>query len=114
MCSQRRMEIYVRYESPSINKNFESMTEDLFTVEFADYHFDESVFSILGVKINSREKRQIYLYHIRVLIQSNLKIEVKKNYLKNITNQLSDAFTNLPRVTKSHTPAANVPGRVDV
>ncbi len=28
----------------------------------------------------------------------------KMIYLKNITNQLPDAFTNIPRVTKSHIP----------
>ena len=35
-------------------------------------------------------------------------------YLQNITNQLPDAFTNLPRVTKSHVSTANASVRVDV
>ncbi|XP_049397137.1 uncharacterized protein LOC125861237 [Solanum stenotomum] len=35
-------------------------------------------------------------------------------YLQNIANQLPDAFTNLPRVTKSYIPAANAQVRVDV
>ena len=35
-------------------------------------------------------------------------------YLQNIANQLPDAFTNLPRITKSHIPAVNAPVRVDI
>ncbi|XP_070057856.1 uncharacterized protein [Nicotiana tomentosiformis] len=35
-------------------------------------------------------------------------------HLQNIANQLPDAFTDLPRVTKSYIPAANAPIRVDI
>ena len=34
--------------------------------------------------------------------------------MQNIANQLPDAFTNLPRITKSHIPAVNAPVRVDI
>ena len=48
MGSQRRLGIYVGYESSSIIKYLEPLTRDLFTVRFADCHFDESIFSTLG------------------------------------------------------------------
>ena len=35
-------------------------------------------------------------------------------YLQNVTNQLPDAFTNLPKVTKSYNPAAIAQVRVDI
>ncbi|XP_070049266.1 uncharacterized protein [Nicotiana tomentosiformis] len=35
-------------------------------------------------------------------------------HLQNITNQLPDTFTDLPKVTKSHIPASNAPIRVDI
>ena len=34
-------------------------------------------------------------------------------YLQNTANQLPNAFTNLPRITKSYIPDANAPVRVD-
>ena len=48
MGPQRRLGIYVGYESPSIIKYLEPMTGDLFTARFADCHFDESIFPALG------------------------------------------------------------------
>jgi len=48
MGPQRRVEIYVGYESPSITKHLESTMGDLFTAQFADCHFDESNFPTLG------------------------------------------------------------------
>ena len=44
MDSQRSLEIYVSYDSPSIIKNLEPKAEDVFTTCFANYHFDELVF----------------------------------------------------------------------
>ena len=35
-------------------------------------------------------------------------------HLKNIANQLPDAFTDPKRVTKSHLPAVNAPVRIDI
>jgi len=42
MSPQRRLGIYVGYESPSIIIYLEPTTGDLFTARFADYHYDES------------------------------------------------------------------------
>ena len=48
MGPQRRLRIYVGYESPSIIKYLEPSTGDLFMTRFADCHFDESIFPTLG------------------------------------------------------------------
>ncbi|KAJ9539553.1 hypothetical protein OSB04_032286 [Centaurea solstitialis] len=48
MGPQRRLGIYVGYESVSIIKYLEPLTGDLFTARFADCHFDESEFPALG------------------------------------------------------------------
>nr|GEY57670.1 retrovirus-related Pol polyprotein from transposon TNT 1-94 [Tanacetum cinerariifolium] len=44
---QRRMGIYVGYDSSSIIRYLEPSTRDLFTARFVDCHFDESVFQTL-------------------------------------------------------------------
>jgi hypothetical protein len=48
MRPQRRLRIYIGFHSPSIIKYLEPLTGDIFTARFADYQFDETIFSILG------------------------------------------------------------------
>ena len=48
MGPQRRLSIYVGYESPTIIHYLEPLTGDLSTARFADCHFDETVFPSLG------------------------------------------------------------------
>jgi len=48
MGSQRRLEIYVGFESPSIIRYLEPLIGDLFTSRFADCRFDETNFPQLG------------------------------------------------------------------
>ena len=48
MGPQRRLGIYIGYESPSIIKYLEPLTGDVFTARFVDCHFDESIFPTLG------------------------------------------------------------------
>ena len=48
MGPQRRLGIYVGYESPSIIKYLEPSTGDLFTARFSDCHFDEKLYPTLG------------------------------------------------------------------
>ncbi|XP_068309791.1 uncharacterized protein [Pyrus communis] len=47
MSPQRKMGIYVGYDSPSIVCYLEPLTGNLFTTRFADCHFDETVFPSL-------------------------------------------------------------------
>ena len=44
MGPQRRLEIYVDFDSLSIIRYLEALTKDVFTARFADYHFNESIF----------------------------------------------------------------------
>jgi hypothetical protein len=48
MDPHRKMGIYVGYNSLSIIKYLEPMTEDLFTARYADCIFNEDHFSTLG------------------------------------------------------------------
>jgi len=48
MGPQRRMGIYVGYDSPTIIKYLEPTTGDLFKARYADCHFDESEYPTLG------------------------------------------------------------------
>ena len=57
MGPQRRMGIYVGYESPSIVTYLEPSTGDLFTARFDDCHFDESSFPTLGGEIKRLENK---------------------------------------------------------
>jgi len=57
---QRRMGIYVEYDSPSITRYLEPLTDNLFTACFAYCHFYETVFpSLRGDKnVNIPEERR--------------------------------------------------------
>ena len=48
MGPQRRLGIYVGFESPSIIKYLEPLTGDIFTARFAGCQFDELIFPELG------------------------------------------------------------------
>ena len=48
MDPQRRLGIYVGFDSPSIIRYLEPLTSDVFTARFADCKFDESNFPPLG------------------------------------------------------------------
>ena len=48
---QRRLGIYVGFESPSIIRYLEPLTGDMFTARFADCRFDETVFQDYGERI---------------------------------------------------------------
>ena len=57
MRPQRRLEIYVGYDSPSIIQNLEPMTGDVFTARFLDCQFNETIFPPLdGDKIIPEER----------------------------------------------------------
>jgi hypothetical protein len=57
MGSQRRLEIYVGFHSPSIIKYLEPLTRNVFTTRFADYQFDETIFPILGGEKEKMKKQ---------------------------------------------------------
>ncbi|KAK1431618.1 hypothetical protein QVD17_08102 [Tagetes erecta] len=118
MGPQRRLGIYVGYESPSIIKYIEPSTGDLFTTRFGDCHFDESTFPTLGgdekqLK-NNISWNELSLSHLDPRTKE-CELEVQRIiHLQRLANQLPDAFTNPKRVTKSHIPAVNAPEKLSV
>ena len=118
MGRQRKMGIYVGYESPSIIKYLEPSTGDLFTARFADCHFDELSFPTLGGENKLSEKEiswnELSLSHFDPRTKQ-CELEVQKIiHLQNLANQLPNAFTDAKKVTKSHVPAINAPIKIDV
>jgi hypothetical protein len=43
-----RLGIYISFDSPSVIRYFESLTDDIFKARFEDCHFDENIFPSLG------------------------------------------------------------------
>jgi hypothetical protein len=122
MGPQRRLSIYVGYESPTIIRYLEPLTSDLFTARFADCHFDETVFPSLGGdrKNEFPRERQELSWNVPTLSHfdprtSQCESEVKRIInLQNVADSIPDAFTDIAKVTRSHIPAANVPARLEV
>ncbi|KAM1614644.1 hypothetical protein ACFX2K_023977 [Malus domestica] len=122
MGPQRRMRIYVGYDSPSIIRYLEPLTGDLFTARFTDCHFYETVFPSLGGDKNvnvPNEQRELSwttptLSHLDPrTAQSEAEVQRILD-LQSIAQSMPDAFTDLARVTRSHIPAANTPAKMDV
>ena len=67
MGPQRRLGIYVGFESQSIIKYLEPQTGDIFTARFADCQFNETVFPTLGGKRSQQEKTRNLLECINLL-----------------------------------------------
>ena len=81
MGPQRRLGIYVGFESPSIIRYLEPLTGNMFTARFANYRFDEIVFPKLGEKIvTSKEKFCEKIHHYLILI--HVLLFVSKKYKK--------------------------------
>ena len=59
MGPQRRLGIYVGFDSPSIIRYLEPLTSDLFKARFNDCHFNESVFPPLEEEKSQPEARQL-------------------------------------------------------
>ena len=118
MGPQRRIGIYIGFDSPSIIKYLEPMTGDVFRARFADRHFNETVFPQLGGEKSIPERRHEITWNASTLSHldqrtNQCELEVQMIiHLQNLSNQLPDAFVDIKKVTKSHIPAANVPARV--
>ncbi|KAM2053253.1 hypothetical protein ACFX1T_002915 [Malus domestica] len=117
---QRRLGIYVGFDSPSIIRYLEPLTGYMFTARFADCHFDETVFPLLEGEKTVPEERQELTWVVPTLSHfdprsTQCEDEVKRIvHLQSIANQMPDAFNDASKVTKSHSPAANAPVRIDV
>ena len=58
MGPQRKLGIYVGFDSPSIIRYLEHLTDDIFIACFANCHFNENVFPPLGEENPILEERQ--------------------------------------------------------
>ncbi|KAL0419294.1 UNVERIFIED_CONTAM: hypothetical protein Sradi_1342900 [Sesamum radiatum] len=119
MGPQRRLEIYVGFESPSIIKYLEPMTGDQFTARYLDCQFNETIFPVLGGEDKEIKRKDIAWNATSMSFldprtnDSGLAIQ-RIIHLQSVANKLPDAFIDTKRVTKSHSPAENVPARLEV
>ncbi|KAK9133229.1 hypothetical protein Scep_012757 [Stephania cephalantha] len=121
MGPQRKLGIYVGFNSSSIIRYLEPLTGDLFTCTFLDCHFDEAIFPPLGgdKKPIQKEWREI-AWNASTLSHydprtNQCELEVQKIiHLQQIANQLPDAFNDAKQVTKSHIPNCKCSARIDV
>ena len=120
MGSQRRLRIYVGFDSPSIIRYLGPLTGDAFTVHFVDCRFNGSVFPPLSREMPILEERQEIISNASTMShfdpctnQCELKVQ-KIIHFQNLANQLLDAFVDTKKVTKSHILAANTPASIYV
>ena len=64
---QRRLDIYVGFNSPSIIRYLEPVTCDVFTNGFANCHFDQNVFPPLGEDQSILEEWQDITWYVSSL-----------------------------------------------
>ncbi|WJZ98367.1 hypothetical protein VitviT2T_016895 [Vitis vinifera] len=120
MGSQRRLGVYVGFDSPSIIRYLEPLTDDVFTARFTDCHFNESVFPSLGREKSIPEEQREISWKTSTMTHldprtNQCELEVQRIiHLQNLANQLPDAFIDTKKVTKSHSSAANTPAWIDV
>ena len=108
MGPQRRLRIYVGFDSPSIIRYLEPLTRDVFTTRIVDCHFNESVFPPLGgEKLVPKERREITL-NASTMSQfdpctNQYELEFQMIiHLQNLADQLLYAFIDTKKMTKSH------------
>jgi hypothetical protein len=120
MGPQRRLVIYIGFDSPSIIKYLEPLTDDIFKACFEDCHFDENIFSSLGKEKSLPEAQQEITWNNSTLSHfdprtNQCELEVQRIiHLQSITNQLPDAFTDNKKIIKSHIQTANTPAKIEV
>ncbi|KAL0461118.1 UNVERIFIED_CONTAM: hypothetical protein Slati_0739000 [Sesamum latifolium] len=119
MGPQRRLGIYIDFESPSIIKYLELMTDDQFTARYLDCQFNETIFPVLGGEDKEIKRKNIAWNATSMSFMdprtNDSELEVQQIiHLQSVTNRLPDALIDTKRVTKSHILAENVPARLKV
>ena len=120
MGPQRRLGIYIGFDSPSIIRYLEPLTGDIFTARFADCQFDKITFPPLGGEKTVPEERRELSWEVPTLSHLDPRTtqsekEVRRIlHLQNIADKMPDAFTDIAKVTRSHIPAVNAPAKIDV
>ncbi|KAL0299333.1 UNVERIFIED_CONTAM: hypothetical protein Sradi_6593100 [Sesamum radiatum] len=119
MGPQRRLGIYVGFESPSIIKYLEPMTGDQFTARYLDCQFNETIFPVLGGEDKEIKRKDIAWNATSMSFldprTNDSELEVQRIiHLQNVANRLPGAFIDTKKVTKSHILAENVPARLEI
>ncbi|KAL0347825.1 UNVERIFIED_CONTAM: hypothetical protein Scaly_1798500 [Sesamum calycinum] len=119
MGPQRRLGIYVGFESPSIIKYLEPMTGDQFSARYLDCQFNETILPVLGGEDKEIKRKDIAWNATSMPFldprTNDGELEVQRIiHLQNVANRLPDAFIDTKKITKSHIPAENVPARLEV
>ena len=106
MGPQRRLDVYVGFDSPSIILYLEPLKGNLFTARFGDFP---------QLEIEKKKLKSEIAWKVSSLSHFDPRSPVceqevqKIIHLQNIANQMPDAFTDSKRITKSHILAVNVP-----
>jgi hypothetical protein len=120
MGPQRRLGVYVGFDSPSIIRYLEPLTGDFFKAHFEYCYFDENIFTSLRREKSLPEARQEITWNNSTLSHldpptNQCELEVQRIIqLQSIANQLPDAFIDNKKIIKSHIPAANTPVKIEV
>ena len=120
MGPQRRLEIYVCFDSPSIIRHLEPLIGDVFIARFVDCHLNDSIFPPLGGEKSVQKERRDITWNAPIMSHFNprtnqCELEVQKIiHFQNITNQLPNDFIDTKKVKRSHIPAANALAWIDV
>ena len=120
MGPQRKLGIYVGYQSPSIINYLEPLTGDLFTAWYADCIFNEEHFPALRGDFKYQNECQEIIWNAQGIPPSDPRtLETEQQVqkiinLQHIVNNLPEAFTDYKGYTKSSYPAHNALERVEV
>ena len=86
MGPQRRLGIYVGFDSPSIIRYLEPLTGDVFTTRFADCHFDETNFPPLGERKKVHEVRHDPQWKVTYLSHLDPRTSQSENEVRRIVH----------------------------
>ncbi|KAL0348084.1 UNVERIFIED_CONTAM: hypothetical protein Sangu_1036200 [Sesamum angustifolium] len=119
MGPQRRLRIYVGFESPSIIEYLEPMTNDQFTTRYLDCQFDETIFPALWREDKEIKSKDIAWNATSMSFMdprtNDSELEVQRIiHLQSVANRLPKTLIDIKKVTKSHIPVENVPARLEV
>ena len=120
MGPQCRLGIYVGFDSSSIIRYLEPLTIYVFRARFADCHFNENVFPLLGREKSLPEEQREISWNASTLSHfyprtNQCELEIQRIiHLQKLVNQLPDAFVDAKKVTKSNILAMNAPARIEV
>ena len=109
---QKRLSIYVGYESKKLVRYLEPSAGDLLTARFAECHFDETIFPSFEGDRNGRvtQKRLELSWSLPTL--SHLDPQILD--LQYVSESMPDTFIDILKVTRSYILATNMPAKLEI